>query len=189
MQTQAAAMVSVRLRYRLVSAQKCHITLKTYHTYSSTVSSPLCLWSCIFTHAGTWHVRFPATSWQTHREAKKRKTQREREREKALVFYWLYVQARLTLACIFKKSRPGVGTTGPRHSSRSNDYFIYSLMLMHLAGAGRGLCTHLHSITQSLEPKWIPTTDRETNSRENAEESGHRNSDNAKIYNSLISII
>ncbi len=34
-------------------------------------------------------------------------------------------------------------------------------MLIHLAGEGRGLCTHLHSITQSLYPKLIPTTDRE----------------------------
>lgn len=31
-------------------------------------------------------------------------------------------------------------------------------MLMYLAEAGRGPCTHLHSITQSLFPKLIPTT-------------------------------
>ncbi len=52
----------------------------------------------------------------TEKLQKQRKWERERERMLAkgsLLFYWLHVQARLTAACIFKKSRLSAGTPGP----------------------------------------------------------------------------
>ncbi len=137
-----------------VLCQPRNVTSHRKHTTLIPVKCQL-LSVCGHAHADTWPRPFAYDLLTKHTEKlqKQRKGERERERTLAkgsLLFYWLHVQARLTAACIFKKSRLSAGTPGPPSQRRIEWLFLYSLMLMHLAGEGRGLCTHLHSITQSL---------------------------------------
>lgn len=101
---------------RVSETELCELRNVTSHWKHITLIHVKCHLLSVCGHAFL-HMRIHDMSvclrpFDKHTEKLQRERQRVCEREKALLLYWLRVQARLTPACIFKKSRPSTGTPG-----------------------------------------------------------------------------
>lgn len=143
-----------------VWAQKCHITLKTHNTNSRKVSSPLCLWSCVFTHADTWHVRLPELLTNTQRSYNERYGECVRETR---LYYYIdcaFKPASLQLVYLRKAGR-ALGPLGPP-SQQQIEWLFYLQSYANALGRSRTRSVHTSALNNPITLTKMNTHNRQT---------------------------